>query len=612
MANFEFLTHNFVNTTTLLTAPAGSLTFSNIFDRDNDTKFESVGYSAANFEFSIKFNTSKYISRIGLKNINWKEFWVKNNNVLIDLKQRNDGTYNMPTELVSATQFEAGTTITISIATLNNDNFVIAYTDYTDGQKGKFVIYTEAGVEVVAPTQFEAGNTQYVNVILLANTNFCITYADISDGYKGKFCIYTQAGVEVVAPTTFNAVTTYYIHSCLLVNNNFVIVYKAEGDAGKGKFCIYDQDGVQVVAPVTFESIVAYYCHVSKLANGNFVIAYNDFADGQKGKFIIYTSAGVAITAQLPFEAGVTSDISIMSLANTNFVIAYRDNSDSGKGKFCIYTQAGVVVKNVTEFESDSTFYCALTLLLGIGFCITFRDHSDGKGKFVIYDENGTIVIPTTIFKNSATNVPNCTTLNNNNLIIAYNDTADASKGKFVIWNMNYILYTRYNDTTTSTYLNNSQTNQYFVFDTLSSSEVTFNINSTMIDNEEKSISELFIGDRWLTLPFNPSYNNYKVKRGLYEKLHIMSDGGVIKYVITENFDTEITLDYVSTTTHDILLDMYRDSSALNFVPTPTSTAWEGDIVECNWVGSFDFEEYQGNPEILGFKGKIKLQETPK
>jgi hypothetical protein len=50
----------------------------------------------------------------------------------------------------------------------------------------------------------------------------------------------------------------------------------------------------------------------------------------------------------------------------------------------------------------------------------------------------------------------------------------------------------------------------------------------------------------------------------------------------------------------------------LVFTPFPTGTSGNGDIFEVNWTGSYDFEQFSSNFKDNGFKGQLRLRETPK
>lgn len=77
MANMEFLKANFLNTTTMVVSSTGSGTFANLFDRNDNLAWASVGHDAdTTTTLSIEFGQNVVLSSIILKNHNLKDFRV--------------------------------------------------------------------------------------------------------------------------------------------------------------------------------------------------------------------------------------------------------------------------------------------------------------------------------------------------------------------------------------------------------------------------------------------------------------------------------------------------------------------------------------------------------
>jgi hypothetical protein len=125
------------------------------------------------------------------------------------------------------------------------------------------------------------------------------------------------------------------------------------------------------------------------------------------------------------------------------------------------------------------------------------------------------------------------------------------------------------------------------------------------------NIGDLFIGEHKFTWPHNPSAKNYKQKFDRTEYKHKMSDGGSATYIISDNFVADIKDEFLSTTSMNELLDIYKEHSPITFIPFPTGTGWNGQIYECNWVDDFEFD-YSDNYTGNGHDIRIKLEETAK
>ena len=168
-------------------------------------------------------------------------------------------------------------------------------------------------------------------------------------------------------------------------------------------------------------------------------------------------------------------------------------------------------------------------------------------------------------------------------------------------------------DTSSSWWSGNSDTSKYLMFSTISSVDSIFiEATTTISANEEKQLSQFWITDKRLVLTDNPTAKDYKPLKKPKQFIHRMSDGGSAVYTIDDKFNTSIKMDYVSTAVHDLIEGLYDDWNPIVFTPFPTGTSWDGKkIYEVNYIGNFEFDQYQHDFKGLGFKGKIKLEETP-
>ena len=90
-----------------------------------------------------------------------------------------------------------------------------------------------------------------------------------------------------------------------------------------------------------------------------------------------------------------------------------------------------------------------------------------------------------------------------------------------------------------------------------------------------------------------------------------MSDGGLVKYFLKEKFNAEITLDFVTSAERTNFRTVYTDHLPFAFVPFADTSSWDGDMYEINWRNEFDFYELETESLNVGYKGTIKLSETP-
>ena len=185
---------------------------------------------------------------------------LTNGNFLLsyrDFGDSNKGKFviydNTGAVVVAAMTFEVNATGTIRAKKLNNDNVVIAYKDTTDGD-GNFVVYDQDGNLVVAKTQFESGTiTLYARPSVLAGGEFVIAYRDTGDSNKGKYVVYTAAGVQQLAPTIFHDASTTNLSCCALDTTRIMFAFDGE-TSDDHKYVIYDSSGALKKDGTIFES----------------------------------------------------------------------------------------------------------------------------------------------------------------------------------------------------------------------------------------------------------------------------------------------------------------------------------------------------------------------
>ncbi len=165
--------------------------------------------------------------------------------------------------------------------------------------------------------------------------------------------------------------------------------------------------------------------------------------------------------------------------------------------------------------------------------------------------------------------------------------------------------------TTTSSWVSNSETSMFLRCQTALCSSITFEAKKTITANEEKVLGLLFYSDLYLAMPLLPSANNYNVAWRPKQVVHKLSDGGTRIHNIAKKFELDITIDYADAALRNQLLSIYQLGSEFNFCPFGTDTSWDKILFESVWPGDFDFYEYSDNNLDAGFSGTIRLKETP-
>ena len=166
-------------------------------------------------------------------------------------------------------------------------------------------------------------------------------------------------------------------------------------------------------------------------------------------------------------------------------------------------------------------------------------------------------------------------------------------------------------DTSTSSYLNSTDENKYFRFNTIQCTSITFVATKTITANDEKLLGQLVVADLQVDLELTPSAQKYKPKRTPKQIVHKLADGGTRIHNVRSKWDVQFSLDYISTAQRDALYQLHSGGEAFNYCPFGTATGWDGIFFEAVWPGPFEFFSYSDNAASSGFSGKITLAETP-
>lgn len=164
--------------------------------------------------------------------------------------------------------------------------------------------------------------------------------------------------------------------------------------------------------------------------------------------------------------------------------------------------------------------------------------------------------------------------------------------------------------TTSSQWLNNSETSMYMRFASVNVTSLTFDVYSTQVANAEKAIGAMWISDQHFTSPRRTSSGDYTPKVDPEQVVHTMSDGGVRIHTVKDKYGVELKYKNISRTFRDSLKDLYDLHESFIFCPMGTTTSWDGVIFEAVWPGNFDFYKFSDDAVAAGFSGTIQLREV--
>lgn len=155
----------------------------------------------------------------------------------------------------------------------------------------------------------------------------------------------------------------------------------------------------------------------------------------------------------------------------------------------------------------------------------------------------------------------------------------------------------------------NSETSHYFDFSTVTCKVINMSITAATTADTERFIGELIIGNKQLQFERNPNITGYRPLLKRKQIKHEMPDGGTSLYNIRDKYRANLSWKYLTTAFRDSLYSVYAAQNPLYFVPSPTTSSWDGAAYETVWVGDFNFN-YSANVKATGWSGDVVLEET--
>ncbi|KKK86297.1 hypothetical protein LCGC14_2764650, partial [marine sediment metagenome] len=308
--------------------------------------------------------------------------------------------------------FETGNTTYTAIAWLNSSYFVVAFRDVDDTNKGKAVIGVIAADGTISfgvASEFEAGSTIDISVVGLDATRFAIAYVDAGDSNNGKAIIGETDGSTAVdnfgAINVFNAAGTSGTSVARLDATHFVIAYSDTGNSSHGTAIVGLTDGDVTISSYGVENVfnaaTTSYVSVGVLDSSHFVVAYNDGGNSNHGTGIVgLTDGAVTISSygsENLFNSAITSVISLATLDPTRFVVAYKDEGASDQGTAIIGLTDGATA--ISSYGSESIFNAVATKYISVArtennkFIVVYQDDGGSDyGAFRIGSTSGTVI----------------------------------------------------------------------------------------------------------------------------------------------------------------------------------------------------------------------------
>ena len=252
---------------------------------------------------------------------------------------------------------------------------VIAFSDGTDGSKGKAIVGTvdpsnnsiSFGSEVVFQNSEITGDQ--MDCVFDSNANkVVIFYTDTVNSRSGAAIVGTVSGTSISFGTkaTFESGATSFISACFDSNlNKLVVFYRDEGNSNYGTAAVgtVSGTGISFGSLVVFNSANTAFLGSSFDSNaGKILVVYKDVGNSNYGNSIVGTVSGTSISfgSEVTFlsaNGGFYQSI-FDSSANKN-VVLYDNPSDNNYGYARVGTISGTSVSYGTaaKFETGQAEY---------------------------------------------------------------------------------------------------------------------------------------------------------------------------------------------------------------------------------------------------------------
>jgi len=282
-------------------------------------------------------------------------------------------------EEIDQSSFNDGETRRISVARLTDTSFIIAYQDTQNSKYGtnNIGIIVEGAISWLGETIFNQGATNSISVTALSDSEFVVAYRDEANGNKGTVKIGAISGGSDAwgQGYIFNDDNTDNIVLATLSDTEFMVAYKDYGDStyGNSRKGTVSPGSLSWGSEYTFSSAVTNEIKISALTDKRFAVAFK--ADGASS-VRIGEELGSLIHYGPVSEFGSSSldNLSLTALSDKCIALAY----DWGNGMTRLGRIAGKHVYWGPEvlFNKSDTESISINRLSGSQFVLAYSNPS--------------------------------------------------------------------------------------------------------------------------------------------------------------------------------------------------------------------------------------------
>lgn len=319
------------------------------------------------------------------------------------------------------------------VTNLSNGNLLLAYKDEDDGGKGKTAVFDGTGQYVAGPTTVvpggvKAGYATNIGLITHGTGVPVMSYVAEAD-YTGHFVVLDNDGGETVGPEAYMNERVFFTGALAGGSGNSLFLAAGRldhyaADQQGGGYAVHNvNDASQVLGVTEFNhgggNDETRGVAASSIGADRFFLLYSQGWSTLTPRFVIYDETGTVQVADSAFATTKSNTYQVVKLANSNAFVSYVDLNDSSKGKLAVYDSTGALAVGATTFAdlALNNDYLAATLT-GDGYVfIAYSDSTDGnKAKYVVYDGTGALVTAATDLSSGAAYPCSAATLSNDSI----------------------------------------------------------------------------------------------------------------------------------------------------------------------------------------------------
>ena len=249
----------------------------------------------------------------------------------------------------------------VAVARLNDTQFIVAYQDSSDSNKGKIRIGSVAGTVITYGTAIDlvdsGESASYMSIVALSDSKFVIGFRDGTGDQYGVVKIGTVSGSDITLGSSyqFNGTNQGIWNSIdIFDESSFVITYTDEDDSNKGKANIGIIDGTTVTfgPQSTFFSGFADYGTVSVLDQYTFAITYRNKDDSNKGHSKIghrYGSDIVGFGPTSEYFSGNVAYNNSDTLDSSRIIVSYSNLDSGSAGSGLVGEVSGIFLADTVD-----------------------------------------------------------------------------------------------------------------------------------------------------------------------------------------------------------------------------------------------------------------------